>query len=257
MSTAPLFGFNIHDRVYEPKTLATGTVIALCSGIQEDRLQLPPEGTPLVQPDPVKDITAPAIYWPTAAPLVWLQTYTGLQMLLPSFTGPFGASVISLKETAATLSRICRFGARTHPVSSLYTVAEHSVRVADCVKALGGTALEQFQAINHEGDEALLGFDPPGPALKLLPDLRALKHCAHVAYHKHYGLPVELPAIVKHADLVLLATEKRDLMLAVPTEWVKLPAPLEGKIVAWPNPHARFTKRWRELAKLAGFEGAT
>ncbi len=130
------------------------------------------------------------------------------------------------------------------------------MRVADCVRDLGGTALDQWSALNHEGDEALLGFDPPSPMLRLLPDLRALKQKAHEAYCRRYGLPVLLPPIVKHADLVLLATEKRDLMQGGAfVGGSVLPDPLAGKIKAWPNPYARFVKRWRELAREVDYKG--
>lgn len=179
---------------------------------------------------------------------VWLQTYLGKQLRVPEWNH----DAITLEETAYVLSGIHRFGARTDPY---YCVAEHSVRVAYCVEALGGSALEQFQAINHEGDEALLGFDPASPLLKLLPDLKALKRLAHESYMRRYELPIELPEIVKHADLILLATEKRDLMKPQPAQWMELPSPLKAKIVPWPNPYERFVKRWRELAQAAGFKG--
>jgi len=97
---------------------------------------------------------------------------------------------------------------------------------------------------------------PPSPMLRLLPDLRALKQKAHEAYCRRYGLPVVLPPIVKHADLVLLATEKRDVMQGGAFVGSSaLPDPLAGKIRAWPNPYARFVKRWRELAREIGYKG--
>jgi hypothetical protein len=180
---------------------------------------------------------------------VWLQTYLGRQLRVPEWNH----DAICLEETAYVLSGIHRFGARTDPY---YTVAEHSVRVADCIALLGGSALEQFVGINHEGDEALLGFDPASPLLRLLPDLKALKRLAHESYMRRYVLPVELPAIVKHADLVLLATEKRDLMNGGAfINMTEMPPALPAKIVPWPNPYARFVQRWRELAQAASYQG--
>lgn len=187
---------------------------------------------------------------------IWLQTFEGKQLRVPEFN----ADAISLRETATVLSRICRFGGRTRV---FYSVAEHSIRVAECVAMLGGTPLEQFYALNHEGDEALLGFDPPSPLLKLLPDLRDLKRKAHVAYMKRYGLPVEIPAIVKRADLILLATEKRDLMEPSPAEWTCGEEPLTEHIgVRFRGPsEVRFIEpvdfiwEWRRLASAAGYTG--
>jgi len=180
---------------------------------------------------------------------VWLQTYLGRQLRVPEWNH----DAICLEETAYVLSGIHRFGARTDPY---YTVSEHSVRVADCIALLGGSALDQFVGINHEGDEALLGFDPGSPLLRLLPDLKALKRLAHESYMRRYGLPIEMPAIVKHADLVLLTTERRDLMRGGEfVNMTKMPEPLKSKIVPWPNPYARYVQRWRELAQAAGYQG--
>jgi len=188
-------------------------------------------------------------------PLIWLQTFEGKQLRIPEFN----SDAISLRETATVLSRICRFGGRTRV---FYSVAEHSIRVAECVAMLGGTPLEQFYALNHEGDEALLGFDPPSPLLRLLPDLRDLKRKAHVAYMKRYGLPVEIPAIVKRADLILLATEKRDLMEPSPAEWTCGEEPLTDVIYPhgtsrgrYVHPREAFATIWRSLASAAGYTG--
>jgi len=237
--------FTINQLVTDPQTNKTGKVIALCNGPHPDRLHLPPKGTPLVQP--LGDKPQPPAYWLNAQPLVWLQTYLGKQLRIPECN----QDAITLEETATVLSRICRFGART---SIFYSVAEHSVRVADCIKLLGGTDQDQFEGINHEGDEALLGFDPGSPLLSLLPDLKALKHKLHCAYQSRYGLPIVLSKIVKHADLVLLATEKRDLMRGgefVPSQV----DPLPNTIYPWQNPYARFINRWRELARSVGYNG--
>lgn len=177
---------------------------------------------------------------------IWLQTYEGKQLRIPEWNH----DAISLNETATVLSRICRFGGRTRV---FYSVAEHSLRVAQCVADLGGSLFEQFYALNHEGDEALLGFDPPSPMLKLLPDLRDLKRKAHESYMRRYGLPVEMPAIVKRADLILLATEKRDLMEPSPAEWVCGEEPLKEQIQqTLYDPHWRFINEWQHIAAKLG-----
>jgi len=181
---------------------------------------------------------------------IWIQTYEGKQLRIPEWNH----DAISLNETATVLSRICRFGGRTRV---FYSVAEHSLRVAQCVADLGGSLFEQFYALNHEGDEALLGFDPPSPMLKLLPDLRDLKRKAHESYMRRYGLPVEMPAIVKRADLILLATEKRDLMLPTPegTEWICAEEPLKEQIQqTLYDPHWRFINEWQHLATKLGMK---
>jgi len=49
---------------------------------------------------------------------------------------------------------------------------------------------------------------------------------------KKFGFPLEEPDEVQQADKILLATEKRDLMVQVTNVWgVSLPPPLEKRIV--------------------------
>ena len=50
MTTKP-HTFNIGDHVYDPSTMDTGKVIALCEGSQDERLYDPPKGTPIVLAD--------------------------------------------------------------------------------------------------------------------------------------------------------------------------------------------------------------
>ena len=158
----------------------------------------------------------------------WVQTYRGYALEVPTFECPDEA--ITVEETAHVLAGINRFGSRT---KEPYNVAQHSVLVARWVRDNGGSALEQFQALNHEGDEALLGFDPPAPLVATCPGLAEVKLAAHRRYCRRYGLPEALAPIVKRADLVLLATEKRDLMGPEPRPWRPLPEPLAERIVPW------------------------
>jgi hypothetical protein len=168
---------------------------------------------------------------------------------LPSFRNDKAITIVS---TARVLAGINRFGART--VGSYYNVAHHSILVSRLVRDLGGSTLEQFQALNHEGDESLLGFDPPAPLVRVCPDLARLKRNAHESYCHRYRLPVELPQIVKHADMVLLATEKRDLMAPCAREWLPMPEPLAERIVPWDPARSEvaFITEWCDLAVAIG-----
>lgn len=187
----------------------------------------------------------------------WLQTWRGGVMPLHDFGASMDAAntCVHHTETARVLSGIERFGARTQ---QRYTVAEHSVRVAWCVQDLGGTNEEQWAAINHEGDEALLGFDPASPLVAICPDLREMKRRAHVAYCLRYGLAFELPTVVKRADLILLSLERRDLMLPPAKPWhaaLEAVTPLMDTIQPWGAEDSRdmFLRTWRNLASLVGY----
>ena len=136
-----------------------------------------------------------------------LRTYTGRDFVLDA---PSRRDV-SILDIAWALSRICRFGG--HVLAPHYSVAEHSVRVSRVVRDGGGTPAEVLHALLHDAAEAYIG-DVVWP-LKHLPEMagyRALEARVEAEVFASFGLPPELPAVVKRADLILLATEKRDLV---------------------------------------------
>jgi hypothetical protein len=117
---------------------------------------------------------------------------------------------ITIEDIAYALSHVCRFGGHC---TEFYSVAEHSVRVAQAIKVSGGTQDEIFAGLMHDAAEAYVG-DMVWP-LKQAPELAGYKKIerrVEDAIAERFGLAKELPAIVKKFDLVLLSTEKRDLM---------------------------------------------
>jgi hypothetical protein len=136
----------------------------------------------------------------------WMQTYAGVKFY-PRDPRP---SDIKIEDIAHGLSLLCRFGGQC---TQFYSVAEHAVRVSRLVEELGGTPHEIFWGLNHDDSEAYLG-DVVWP-LKQAPEMQGyleLEALCMAAICDALGMPLEQPAIVKHADLVMLATEKRDLM---------------------------------------------
>lgn len=153
-------------------------------------------------------------------------------------------SEFTIFDIAHALSHVCRF---TGHVSEFYSVAQHSVAVSYVVPkhmALAG--------LLHDAAEAFIG-DVSSPLKRLLPDYKRIeKEVERVVFSK-FGIDPELPAMVKEADLVLLATERRDLMPKDHEQMVwMLPEhikPLERKIVGWESPTAYvlFINRFEEL----------
>lgn len=175
----------------------------------------------------------------------WMQTHSGRKLVLAD-PNP---EQITLEDIAHHLSHICRFSGATR---EFYSVAQHSCLVAANVPAPLGV-----QALLHDAAEAYLG-DVIWPLKQLLPEYKVLEKRMTRAVFEAMGeglslLPegLWLDPRVLHADQVVLATEKRDVML--PTEgyhpdlvWQALPAPLDATIRPMPPEQARehFLAAW-------------
>ncbi|HCF1831058.1 TPA: phosphohydrolase, partial [Pseudomonas aeruginosa] len=70
----------------------------------------------------------------------------------------------------------------------------------------------------HDATEAYIG-DMVRPLKELLPDFRQIEAVIWSAICERFDLDEQLPAEVKRADLIALATERRDLMPFHQDEW--------------------------------------
>lgn len=120
-------------------------------------------------------------------------------------------TTIRLDTIAHALGNICRFSGHTSPH---YSVAAHSVHVACLAHAQIGTVGYQLGLL-HDAHEAYVG-DVPTPIKRVLGDswrnlewawqCRVLGHfCMVEAYTEHQD-------VIKHADMVALATEREQLL---------------------------------------------
>ncbi len=147
------------------------------------------------------------------------------------------AAMINRFDIAAGLSRICRWSGQT---SEFYSVAEHSVRVAQLVPPE-----HRLQALLHDAPEAYIG-DMARPLKDLCPDFRAVEAKLWEAIAEKFGVAVELSEEVKAADDVMLVTERRDLMPnADDWGWEGAPAPDKAIIQPWLISTAR--KEWLRM----------
>ncbi|MDA8522017.1 hypothetical protein [Acidovorax sp. NCPPB 4044] len=120
---------------------------------------------------------------------------------------------ISVEDVAHALSKLCRF---TGHCRGFYSVAQHAVLVSYLVPPE-----HAFHALHHDDVEAVMG-DMSSPLKRLLPEYKALEHRVEAAILAQFGLPAAMPAEVKHADLVALRTEQRDLMHIAGGRWPSL-----------------------------------
>lgn len=138
--------------------------------------------------------------------MTWILTQSGQQFDLLRPT----ASMIKPVDIAHALSRLCRFNGHTR---AHYSVAQHSMIVANLVPAE-----HQLVALLHDATEAYIG-DMTRPLKAVMPEYQVIEHQIWLAVCERFNIQPDLPACVKQADMVALATERRDLMPKHPGTW--------------------------------------
>jgi hypothetical protein len=168
----------------------------------------------------------------------WMQTYSG-RMFWPLDPEP---SDVDIVDIAHSLAHQCRFAGHC---TRFYSVAEHSVRVAELVfhhlasSIIGTLALAGARwGLMHDASEAYL-VDLPRPVKRHMPAYRPAEDRVMAAICARFGLPSEEPEIVKWADNTLLATEARDIMGPPPYTWNHVAPPLDERIEPWSPEEAR------------------
>lgn len=150
-----------------------------------------------------------------------------------------------IETIAGSLANECRFTGNVRP---FYSVAEHSIRVAQIV-----SPPNKLWALLHDASEIVTGDIPSW--LKHQPEfagLRRLERRIMDAVCARFGLPFEMPAEVHAADRRLMATEVRDLMRPVHPTWAEYlrgVEPLPGHIEPWSDScvEAEFRFQYRRL----------
>jgi len=169
----------------------------------------------------------------------WFQTHTGRRFF------PMAPEVrdVELADIAHALARICRFGGHTR---GFYSVAQHSVLVSqvveqECFAAQSSVMTRSLltdpprwkqvalQGLFHDAAEAYLG-DMIRPLKVAMPDYKSAELALERVIAQRFGLVFPFDPLVKHADDILLATERRDL-LAHEREWTFKYPPMTERIV--------------------------
>lgn len=145
--------------------------------------------------------------------MTWMQMADGTRMQL--HPGDLGRNSYRLRTLAHHCAQINRFtGAASRP----YSVAEHSLFVADLARQRGHGPVAQLCALTHDLHEAIVG-DVSSPMKHTLGATwatfervhqRAMLRALGVRDFWLHG------AMVRECDLIALATERRDLLSDAP-----------------------------------------
>ena len=152
---------------------------------------------------------------------------------------------IVINDIAVSLSNICRFAGH---LSHFYSVAQHAVLCSQLVPHEFA-----FEALMHDATEAYCQ-DIPAPLKRLLPDYKRMEEKIDAVIREKYGLPPVMSTPVKYADLIMLATERRDLGLDDGSFWPVLegiPATEMFKVIPLSPGHTygMFMERFKELTE--------
>lgn len=161
-----------------------------------------------------------------------------LDLQVPDATG------LPISDIALCLASQPRWGGAARP---WYSVAEHSVMVSHLVPETLA-----YAALMHDCEEFL--GDWPSPVKVLLGRGYVEQHIRPVkdALRRRFGFDDDNPAI-KHADLVCMATELRDLLPPAWMDWGHLPPPHPEKIapIGPDRAYTLFLERFEELKYLS------
>ncbi|MUO84850.1 hypothetical protein BBK77_012355 [Agrobacterium vitis] len=160
------------------------------------------------------------------------------------------SSEITIKDIAYGLAFEGRFAGQCYSrilkKRVLYVVAEHCVRMSYAVEQQHALA-----ALMHECAESVCG-DMTGPLKSMNPSYKATEKRCERAILNRFNVVISDPLAIKHADVRMLATERRDLMCWHGEKWTNddIATPYDFEIIPWePEEAAKaFLNRFFELA---------
>ena len=170
----------------------------------------------------------------------YILTHTGKHFdLLES-----NADMIDPRDISHALAHLCRFNGHTR---EFYSVAQHSCIVAELVPEE-----HKLAALLHDAPEAYLG-DMTRPLKQWIGSYQYFEDCIWQSVCMRFDIFPELPTCIHQADMIALATERRDLMPTDPAIWDCLVGiePMVETIRPWSAAEARNTYHQRLMDQLA------
>jgi hypothetical protein len=146
---------------------------------------------------------------------------------------------IEISDVVHALSRLPRYTGHTRRP---YYVLQHVCYCHDIANPE-----YRREALMHDAAEAMTN-DISSPLKSLLPDFKRIEQHIETVLAQKFNLRYPWPDEVKRVDLVMLATELRDLMNGA--DWSDLPhPPMTEHITPWDSAKCRreFYRRYRRL----------
>lgn len=134
----------------------------------------------------------------------FIQTYTGINYY-PADPRPLD---VEIRDIAHALSMLCRY---TGHCKFFYSVAEHSLLVADLVRRQVHGPEVELEALLHDAAEAYCN-DISRPLKRSLRDYRIVENLNDIAVRTRFDLPISHTPAIKAADNDLLHCEYTTLM---------------------------------------------
>lgn len=144
----------------------------------------------------------------------WIEIVSGKQFY-------FGAEPdrlcwsIEAPDVAYALARLCRYNGHTR---RHYSVAEHTVLIADHVEREGGSPRECLTALHHDDAEYIIG-DLARPVKAKMPQFKDLEERLDQAVALAFGTIWPLPDWLKELDARILRDERAAVMNPSDNEW--------------------------------------
>lgn len=131
----------------------------------------------------------------------------------------------ALPDLLLAICKINRFNG--HTPGGVWSVGAHSLLVAELLEGWGAPPTIVREGLLHDIGEAIYGdvTSPVASAMRAIcgdapvDPFRALRVRVDLALAEAFGIPAEARPLVKRADLVALALERRDLMAACERDW--------------------------------------
>ena len=174
--------------------------------------------------------------------MTWIQTYTGKRF---DVNDP-KPETVDIEDIAHSLSLQVRFNGHC---SRYYSVAEHSVNLADSVLHETGDRNAAFTALLHDASEAYL-CDIPKPIKPLLTNYHEIEERVTKVIAQALGFAYPFAAIVKEADKRITLDERKALFETVQDlrRW-SADEPLGIPIIGldWKTAKEQFLERFADL----------